>query len=256
MPSRSKAKPKVSSKTASAKKRSSAKSSSKKSSARKKGPSKKASSSTTKTSSTKAPSKKTSGNKASSGEKKTSSKKTTSVRKASPKNASPARSTGKVAGASRGSALKPGDRAPAFSLQGDDGKTYSLASMKGKRFVLYFYPKDDTPGCTKEACDFRDHHGAFERARVTVLGVSGDSIQSHGKFRGKYDLPFVLLSDPGREVAKAYGALGLKSLYGRTFEGIIRSTFVVGGDGKIEAAFSPVKVPGHVEAVLGAVASG
>ena len=140
--------------------------------------------------------------------------------------------------------------APDFSLAADDGRTYSLAALKGTRFVLYFYPRDNTPGCTTEACDFRDRHAAFNQAKVPVLGVSGDSLGAHAKFRGKYSLPFPLLSDPDHRVAAAYGAYGEKSMYGRKMQGIVRSTFVVGPTGLIEAVWRPAKVPGHAEAVL------
>ena len=156
-------------------------------------------------------------------------------------------------GASKGAALKAGDRAPAFALAGDDGDTWSLERLKGERFVLYFYPRDDTPGCTREACDFRDRHARFEDAGVRVLGVSSDSLASHGKFRGKYSLPFTLLSDPDRSVAQAFGVVGEKSMYGRKTIGVIRSTFVVGPDARIEHVVSPVRVDGHADAILQAV---
>lgn len=140
--------------------------------------------------------------------------------------------------------------APDFSLAADDGRTYSLAALKGTRFVLYFYPRDNTPGCTTEACDFRDRHAAFNQAKVPVLGVSGDNLGAHAKFRGKYSLPFPLLSDPDHRVAAAFGAFGEKNMYGRKMQGIVRSTFVVGPTGLIEAVWRPAKVPGHAEAVL------
>jgi peroxiredoxin Q/BCP len=172
--------------------------------------------------------------------------------KAAPKAASKA--APKLAAAPSAAAGRPGlavgDPAPDFALAGDDGKTYSLAGLRGQRFVLYFYPRDNTPGCTTEACDFRDRHAAFTAAKVPVLGVSADGLPSHAKFRAKYTLPFPLLSDPGNAAAAAYGAYGEKSMYGRKVVGIVRSTFVVGADGRIEAAWSPVRVPGHVEAVL------
>ncbi|MEM6295671.1 MAG: thioredoxin-dependent thiol peroxidase [Myxococcota bacterium] len=149
--------------------------------------------------------------------------------------------------------MSPGDAAPDFSLEGHDGTTYSLASMKGQRFVLYFYPRDNTPGCTQEACDFRDGLAGLGDLGVTVLGVSPDSIASHERFAKKYDLNFPLLSDPERAIADAYGALGEKSMYGRKVVGIIRSTFVIDAEGRIETAFSPVRVKGHVAAVLAAL---
>lgn len=146
-----------------------------------------------------------------------------------------------------------GAPAPDFSLAADDGRTYSLAGLKGSRFVLYFYPRDSTPGCTTEACDFRDRHAAFLGAKVPVLGVSGDDLRAHAKFRGKHALPFPLLTDPDHRVAAAFGAFGEKVMYGRKLQGIVRSTFVIGPTGTIEAVWRPVKVPGHAEAVLQAI---
>ena len=146
--------------------------------------------------------------------------------------------------------LSPGDKAPAFSLEASDGKTYSLDELSGQRFVLYFYPRDNTPGCTQEACDFRDQ---LEDLGVPVFGVSGDSLKSHERFSEKYNLNFPLLSDPDRAVADAYGAVGEKSMYGRKVVGIIRSTFVIGADGTVETVFSPVRVKGHVAAVAQAL---
>jgi thioredoxin-dependent peroxiredoxin len=188
--------------------------------------------------------------------KKTSAKKTSARAKPSapvPKpavRAAPSEARGQ--GRTR-SHLQPGDPAPPFSLQADDGKTYRLEDFAGRRFVLYFYPKDATPGCTQEACDFRDRQAAFAGSDVQVLGVSADSLRSHGSFRAKYGLGFSLLSDPDRDVADAYGALGEKTMYGQTKIGIIRSTFVVGPDARIEHVFSPVRVAGHADAVLQAV---
>ena len=146
--------------------------------------------------------------------------------------------------------LQPGETIPDFSLEGDDGQTYSRQSLAGQRFVLYFYPKDDTPGCTRQACDFRDHRPQLDAAGVTVLGVSSDTLESHGRFRDKYELNFPLLADPDREVAQAFGVVGEKKMYGKTRLGIIRSTFLVGPDGTVERTFSPVKVDGHAAAVL------
>lgn len=150
-------------------------------------------------------------------------------------------------------ALEVGSKAPAFSLESTAGEKVSLASLKGKRFVLYFYPRDNTPGCTQEACDFRDNFARLKREGVEVFGVSKDSIRSHDGFRAKYELSFPLLSDPDNTAANAYGAYGQKMMYGKPVTGTIRSTFLVGADGKIEAAWSPVKVPGHVDAVIAAV---
>jgi peroxiredoxin Q/BCP len=143
-----------------------------------------------------------------------------------------------------------GDRAPDFSLPADDGKTYALKQLRGQRVVLYFYPRDSTPGCTTEACDFRDRQAAFTAAGAIVLGVSGDDLKSHARFRGKQSLNFPLLSDAGNAVAGAYGAFGDKVMYGRSLKGIIRSTFVIGPDGTLEAVWRPAKVPGHAETVL------
>lgn len=146
--------------------------------------------------------------------------------------------------------LKPGDKAPAFTAQDDAGNTVSLKDFKGKTVVLYFYPKDDTPGCTKEGCDFRDHYKKFQKAGAEILGVSKDALERHAKFKAKFDFPFPLLSDPDGAMCAAYGVWKEKSLYGKTFMGIERSTFVIGPDGKLKDVIRKVKVPGHVEAVL------
>ncbi|MCL4240042.1 MAG: thioredoxin-dependent thiol peroxidase [Dehalococcoidia bacterium] len=140
--------------------------------------------------------------------------------------------------------------APAFSLQDQDGNEVSLASLRGRWSVIYFYPKDDTPGCTKEACSFRDTHGAIQAAGAIVLGVSGDSAAAHRKFAGKYGLPFQLLVDEGNGVAKAFGAWGTKSMYGKTYDGILRSTFVIDPDGKIAKVWPKVKPDTHGAEVL------
>jgi len=146
-------------------------------------------------------------------------------------------------------ALETGDRAPAFELEGDDGKSHSLSEFKGKTLILYFYPKDNTPGCTQEACDFRDARAALSRKGVAVVGVSPDPATTHAKFKAKHDLNFLLLADPGAKVAAAYGVWGDKVLYGRKFKGIIRSTFVIDGAGKIVDAKYKVSVKGHVDAL-------
>jgi thioredoxin-dependent peroxiredoxin len=151
-------------------------------------------------------------------------------------------------------ALTVGTKAPDFSLPSTPaGGAVSLASLAGKTFVLYFYPKDDTPGCTVEACDFRDNLGRVQSAGALVFGVSKDTLASHQRFQEKHALPFPLLADQGSAVAKAYGAYGEKVMYGRKVEGTIRSTFVIGPDGVVQHAWSPVKVAGHVDAVLAAL---
>ena len=149
--------------------------------------------------------------------------------------------------------LKVGDKAPDFSLPSGAGQTITLKSLRGKQVVLYFYPKDDTPGCTKEACSFRDEITQIEKAHAVVLGVSTDGLASHQKFSKKYGLPFALLSDESLVVAKAYGVYKQKSMYGRTYWGIERSTFVIDERGKLTAIFRKVKVDGHVEQVLTAL---
>jgi peroxiredoxin Q/BCP len=140
--------------------------------------------------------------------------------------------------------------APDFELISDEGEKVSLASFRGKKVVLYFYPKDDSPGCTKEACSFRDDYGQFLSKGAVVIGVSPDSGTSHGKFRAKYGLPFYLLSDPDHLVASQYGAWGEKTNYGKTYEGIIRSTFIIDEQGNITKAFTKVKPEGHAQEVL------
>ena len=143
-----------------------------------------------------------------------------------------------------------GRAAPSFDLLDDKGERVSSSSLAGKPYLLYFYPKDDTPGCTKEACDIRDSFGRFGQQRLRVLGVSPDSQQSHAKFGKKYGLPFTLLSDPDKQLAKAYGVWGAKKNYGKEYMGIIRSTFLIGADGTIKKAYRGIRVNGHVDAVL------
>jgi len=150
--------------------------------------------------------------------------------------------------------LAEGRKAPGFSLPSDSGKTIALEDFKGRnKVVLYFYPKDDTSGCTAQACEFRDNWKAVQAAGAVVLGVSPDGVASHGKFKGKYQLPFPLLADEDHAVAEAYGAWGEKSMYGRKYHGILRTTFVIGTDGKIEKVFQKVKPKGHAAEVLAAL---
>jgi peroxiredoxin Q/BCP len=147
--------------------------------------------------------------------------------------------------------LEPGKESPDFTLLNDEGSEVRLSDFRGMPVVLYFYPKDDTEGCTKEACDFRDHWRAFQQAGAVILGVSPDSVASHRKFKAKYKLPFALLSDADHAVALAYGAWGPKKMYGREYEGILRTTVVIDADGRIARVFPKVKVKDHADDVLG-----
>jgi peroxiredoxin Q/BCP len=146
-----------------------------------------------------------------------------------------------------------GDTAPDFSLPRDGGEIVNLSDFKGKKVVLYFYPKDDAPGCTKEAIGFTDMVDAFAAEDTIVLGVSKDSVKKHDKFVAKHDLKIALLSDEEGDVCERYGTWVEKSMYGKTYMGIERATYLIGADGKIAQAWRKVKVPGHVEAVLDAV---
>ena len=150
-------------------------------------------------------------------------------------------------------ALKEGDNAPNFTAATQDGRTLSLDDLKGRNVILYFYPKDDTPGCTKEACAFRDAFAQFEKKGALVLGVSTDSSKSHAKFAEKFKLPFPLLADEDKKIVQAYGVWGEKKFMGRKYMGVDRSTFVIGKDGIVRAAFLKVSIAGHAEAVLAAV---
>jgi thioredoxin-dependent peroxiredoxin len=147
-----------------------------------------------------------------------------------------------------------GDKAPAFQASDEMGKVHKLADYKGKHVVLYFYPNDDTPGCTKEACSFRDSYAPLKKRGAVVLGVSRNDAQSHQKFKAKHELPFPLLVDDGT-VSKAYGTWVEKNNYGRTYMGMARSTFLIGPDGRIEKAWPKVKPEGHAEEVLAALAA-
>jgi len=149
--------------------------------------------------------------------------------------------------------LVVGDVAPDFELPASSGKNVKLSSLRGKRVVLYFYPADDTPGCTREACAFRDNLPKFDGMDAVVLGVSSDSLESHAKFISKYSLNFTLLSDEGLSAHKKYGTWKEKNNYGRTYMGTERSTFVIGPDGRIKKIFRKVKVDGHEAEVLAAL---
>jgi thioredoxin-dependent peroxiredoxin len=148
-------------------------------------------------------------------------------------------------------AVEEGKAAPAFDLESTDGKRVALKDLKGKPVVLYFYPKDDTPGCTTEACDFRDHYASFKDA--VVLGVSPDNLKSHEKFKAKFKLPFPLLSDPDHAVAEKYGVWKEKSMYGKKYMGIERTTFIIDAGGKIAKIFPKVKVTEHYKDVRAAL---
>ncbi len=150
--------------------------------------------------------------------------------------------------------LQEGSIAPDFTLSADGGGEVTLSSYRGKRVVLYFYPKDDTPGCTTEACNFRDDYSELIAAGAVVLGISPDSVKSHDKFKLKYQLPFALLSDPDHQVAEMYGAWGEKKMYGKTYMGIVRSTFIIDEEGRILKVFPKVQPKNHSQEVLAALA--
>jgi peroxiredoxin Q/BCP len=179
---------------------------------------------------------------------KAAAKKTASVKKAGAKQSVAAKAT-------EPAWPREGSVAPKFTATAHDGSTVRLSALKGQPVVLYFYPKDDTPGCTVEACGFRDAHGEFARHKAVVLGVSPDSAKSHVKFREKYGLPFTLLVDESHAVAEAYGAWREKSMYGRTYMGVARSTFVIDASGRIAKVFTSVKPKGHEQEVLAALAA-
>jgi peroxiredoxin Q/BCP len=146
--------------------------------------------------------------------------------------------------------FETGTLAPDFTLESDGSGPVSLSDFRGKKVVLYFYPKDDTPGCTTEACNFRDDYSEITATGAVVLGISPDSIKSHRSFKNKYELPFLLLSDPDHKVADVYGAWGPKKMMGKSYVGIIRSTFVIDETGKIMRAFPKVDVKQHSQEVL------
>ena len=146
--------------------------------------------------------------------------------------------------------LKKGDAAPKFSANDQHGKLVSLEALKGKKVVLYFYPKDDTPGCTAEACNLRDNYEELLKKEYQIVGVSPDSLKSHEKFTEKYELPFSLLPDTEKEIIKAYGAWGPKKFMGKSYEGVLRSTFVIDENSLIEKVFTQVDTKNHTEQIL------
>lgn len=146
--------------------------------------------------------------------------------------------------------LKAGDKAPNFTLSDKDGKTVSLSDFAGKRVVLYFYPKDNTPGCTRQACAFAGAYAEFQKRGVEVIGISKDSVASHVKFAEKYSLPFILLADPERQAIEAYGVWQEKKLYGKISFGVARTTFIIGADGNIEAVMPKVKPDTNAAEIL------
>lgn len=149
--------------------------------------------------------------------------------------------------------LEPGTIAPDFTAATQDGQTVSLSALRGQPVILYFYPKDDTPGCTKEACGFRDHYAKLQAQGAVLLGVSADTVKAHTKFATKYSLPFPLLADPEHTIIKAYGVWGEKKFMGRVYEGIHRVTFLIGKDGKIQHVWTKVKPETHAAEVLAAL---
>lgn len=149
--------------------------------------------------------------------------------------------------------LTAGEKAPEFELMDNEGNSHKLSDYQGQTIVVYFYPRDNTPGCTKEACSFRDAYADFRKEGVEVIGISPDSEQSHSKFIEKYELPFTLLSDPDNQVCEAFGVWGLKKMAGREYEGVYRTTFVIGPDGVIKHVFENVKPADHSQEVLAEV---
>lgn len=148
--------------------------------------------------------------------------------------------------------LKVGDTAPDFTAKNQDGKDIRLSDFKGQKVILYFYPKDDTPGCTAEACNLRDNYDALLKKGFHIIGVSPDPEASHTKFRTKYNLPFDLIADTSKAILKAYGAWGKKNMYGKEYEGVLRTTYVIDEKGKIEKVFTKVDTKNHTEQILSA----
>ena len=151
--------------------------------------------------------------------------------------------------------IEPGAVAPDFTVLTDDGATLTLSSLRGRPVVLYFYPKDDTSGCTVEACEFRDMFPRFDGSKAVILGVSPDDVKSHAKFKAKFDLPFTLLADTEKSIAAAYDVWKEKSMYGRKYMGVERTTFVIDAVGKIAHIFAKVKPAGHAAEVMAAIAA-
>jgi peroxiredoxin Q/BCP len=151
--------------------------------------------------------------------------------------------------------VEVGQPAPDFTLPDQDGQEVTLSKLRGRPVVLYFYPKDDTPGCTTEACSFRDARAAYEKAGAKVIGVSPDGVKSHRKFADKYQLPFTLVADPEKAVCQSYGVWQEKTMYGKKTMGVVRSTFVIDAEGIVRRVFPRVKVDGHSDAVLAALQS-
>lgn len=149
--------------------------------------------------------------------------------------------------------IEAGQTAPDFELKDQNGKMHRMSDYGGKPVVLYFYPKDDTPGCTKEACNFRDDYSAYQKAGAVILGVSVDDEKSHAKFVNKYDLPFTLLADVDKEVVNAYKVWGQKKMFGKAYDGIFRTTFIIDKEGRITKVFENVKADAHSEEVLAAL---
>jgi peroxiredoxin Q/BCP len=152
--------------------------------------------------------------------------------------------------------ISAGDVAPDFALPDDSGKVRTLSDFHGKTVLIYFYPKDDTPGCTTEACNFRDDYSAYEKAGVVILGISPDTVKSHVKFKSKFELPFPLLADDDHQVCQSYGVWGLKKFMGREYMGVLRTTFLVGPDGIVKDVFENVKPAEHSTQVLESLRTG